>query len=123
MGSIPLDRHGAHLFFPRISRRYARGASIVTANQRVGPWAEVCSDPIVATAILDRRLPHSHVINITGDSYRLTEQQKAGLLKRVPAPDTGSPQGVGDFSVIAKGPFSMIVDTAGADSRHTRCPR
>jgi DNA replication protein DnaC len=91
MGSIPLDRHGAHLCFQLISRRYERGAIILTANQRVGQWAEVFGDPIVASAILDRWLPHRHVINITGDSYRLREKQKAGLLKKAPLPDHLSP--------------------------------
>jgi DNA replication protein DnaC len=89
IGYIPIDRHGAHLFFQLISRRYERGAIILTANQSFGQWAEIFGDPIVATAILDRLLHHSHVINIKGDSYRLREKQKAGLLKKAPAPDAG----------------------------------
>jgi len=87
IGYIPIDRHGAHLFFQLISRRYERGAIILTSNQSFGQWAEVFGDPIIATAILDRLLHHSHVINIQGDSYRLKEKQKAGLLKKLPAPD------------------------------------
>jgi len=35
----------------------------------------------VATAILDRLLHHSHVITIRGDSYRLREKRRTGLLK------------------------------------------
>jgi hypothetical protein len=35
---------------------------------------------IVTTAILDRVLHHSHIINIQGDSYRLKEQKEAGKL-------------------------------------------
>lgn len=85
IGYIPLDRHGAHMFFQLISRRYERGAIILTANQSFGQWAEVFGDAIVATAILDRLLHHSHVINIKGDSYRLKEKHKAGLLKKAPA--------------------------------------
>jgi DNA replication protein DnaC len=30
---IPIDRHGTHLFFKLISRRYERGAIILTSNQ------------------------------------------------------------------------------------------
>ena len=37
-------------------------------------------DKIVTTAILDRVLHHSHIINIQGDSYRLKEQKEAGKL-------------------------------------------
>ena len=87
IGYIPIDRHGAPLFFQLISRRYERGAIILSANQSFGQWAEVFGDPIVASAILDRLLHHSHVINIKGDSYRLREKQKAGLLKKAPRPD------------------------------------
>jgi DNA replication protein DnaC len=38
-------------------------------------------DAVVATAILDRLLHHSHVITIRGDSYRLREKRRSGLLK------------------------------------------
>ena len=38
-------------------------------------------DAIVATAILDLLLHHSHVITIRGDSYRLREKRRSGLLK------------------------------------------
>jgi DNA replication protein DnaC len=41
----------------------------------------VFGDPVIATAILDRRLHHSITVNIKGDSYRLREKLKAGLLK------------------------------------------
>lgn len=82
IGYIPVDRHGAHLLFQLISRRYERGAIILTSNQSFGQWGEIFGDPVIATAILDRLLHHSHVINIKGESYRLREKQKAGLLKK-----------------------------------------
>jgi DNA replication protein DnaC len=46
-----------------------------------------CCGSIIATAILDRLLHHSHVLNIKGDSYRLKEKQKAGLLRKAPLTD------------------------------------
>ena len=46
-------------------------------------------DPVVATAILDRLLHHSTVITIRGDSYRLREKRRSGLLQKAgPAPQT-----------------------------------
>jgi DNA replication protein DnaC len=87
IGYIPIDRHGAHLFFQLISRRYERGAIILTSNQSFGQWADVFGDPIIATAILDRLLHHSHGLNMKGDSSRLKETQKAGLLKKAPVTD------------------------------------
>ena len=80
IGYIPIDRHGAHLFFQLISRRYERGAVILTSNRSFSQWNEIFGDPVIATAILDRILHHSTTINIKGNSYRLKEKVKAGLL-------------------------------------------
>jgi DNA replication protein DnaC len=71
IGYIPIDRHGANLFFQLVSRRYERGAIILTSNQSLGAWGEVFGDPVIASAILDRLLHHSITVNIRGDSYRL----------------------------------------------------
>jgi DNA replication protein DnaC len=81
-GDIPIDQHGAHLFFQLISRRYERGSIVLTSNQSFGQWGEVFGNPIMATAILDRLLHPSVVIKIKGESYRLREKQKAELLKK-----------------------------------------
>ncbi|GHV34654.1 hypothetical protein FACS1894187_05690 [Synergistales bacterium] len=54
--------------------------SIITSNRSVGEWGEVFGDTVVATAILDRLLHHSHVITIRGDSYRLMEKRCSGLV-------------------------------------------
>jgi len=45
----------------------------------------VFGDPFVATAILDRLLHHSQVVTIRGESYRLREKRRSGLLQK-PAP-------------------------------------
>ena len=74
LGYLPFDPNAAHLFFQLVSRRYERGAMLITSNRSVGEWGTVFGDPVVATAILDRLLHHSHVITIRGDSYRLREK-------------------------------------------------
>jgi DNA replication protein DnaC len=81
LGYLPFEPNAAHLFFQLVSRRYERGAMLVTSNRAVGEWGSVFGDPVVATAILDRLLHHSHVITIRGDSYRLREKCRSGLLK------------------------------------------
>jgi DNA replication protein DnaC len=86
IGYVPVDRHAAHLFFQLISRRYERGSLIVTSNRSFGQWGEIFGDPIIATAVLDRVLHHSVTINIKGESYRLKEKRKAGLLKEPVVP-------------------------------------
>jgi DNA replication protein DnaC len=59
---------------------------IVTSNKSFVDWGEVFNDQILATAILDRLLHHATTVNIKGDSYRLHEKKKAGLLGRKPKP-------------------------------------
>jgi DNA replication protein DnaC len=81
LGYLPFETDAAHLFFQLVSRRYERGSLLLTNNRSVGEWGAVFGDPVVATAILDRLLHHSHVITIRGDSYRLREKRRAGLIK------------------------------------------
>jgi hypothetical protein len=69
LGYLPFEPDAAHLFFQLVSRRYERGAMLVTSNRAVGEWGSVLGDPVVATAILDRLLHHSHVLTIRGESY------------------------------------------------------
>ena len=88
IGYLPIDRAGANLFFQLISRRYERGPMILTSNQSFGSWGEVFGDPVLATAILDRVLHHAITINIRGNSYRLKDKLKAGLVKPVEATTT-----------------------------------
>jgi DNA replication protein DnaC len=83
LGYLPLEPQAAHLLFALVSRRYERGGSmLVTSNRSVGEWGLVLNDQVVATAILDRLLHHSHVLTIRGDSYRLREKRRSGLLRR-----------------------------------------
>ncbi|KAA1052966.1 Mobile element protein [Azospirillum argentinense] len=92
---------GVHHLPPPISCSYSLSGRSNSADGRRGPptragagttgWRVADSDPplsppVVATAILDRLLHHSHVITIRGDSYRLREKRRAGLLKTNPAP-------------------------------------
>jgi DNA replication protein DnaC len=79
IGYIPIERQGANLFFQLVSRRYEKGAMVLTSNQSFTKWGEVFGDPVIATAILDRLLHHSAVLNIKGESYRLKEKKKAGF--------------------------------------------
>lgn len=82
MGYLPLDDLGATIFFQLVSARYERGSIILTSNKSYGDWGSIFGDPIIATAILDRLLHHSTTVNIRGDSYRLKDRRRAGLLTR-----------------------------------------
>ena len=81
IGYLPIDRQAATLFFQLISRRYERGPMILTSNQSFGSWGDVFGDRVIASAILDRILHHATTISIRGDSYRLKDKLKSGVVK------------------------------------------
>ena len=86
LGYLPLEPAAAHLFFQLVSRRYERASVLITSNRPVGEWGQVFGDAVAATAILDRLLHHSQVITIRGDSYRLRDKRRSGLLQKAAAP-------------------------------------
>ena len=57
-----------------VNYRYDKGSTIITTNKSVKDWPEILAgDEVMATAILDRLLHRSHVLNVTGRSYRLKD--------------------------------------------------
>jgi DNA replication protein DnaC len=82
LGYLSLSRVEASLFFRLVARRYERASLIVTSNKSFLDWGEIFNDPVLATAVLDRLLHFSTTLNIKGESYRLKEKRKAGLLGR-----------------------------------------
>ena len=86
LGYLPLSREEASLFFRLLVRRYERASLIVTSNKSFTDWGEVFNDHVLATAILDRLLHHATTLNIKGESYRLKEKKKAGILGRKAQP-------------------------------------
>ena len=81
LGYLPFEPDAAYLFFQLVSRRYERGSILITSNRPVMEWDAVFGDSVVATAILDRLLHHSHVITIRGESYRIKEKKRSGLFQ------------------------------------------
>ncbi len=93
LGYLPFSREEASSLFRLLARRYERGSVIITSNKGFADWGEIFSDSVLASAILDRLLHHSTTINIKGESFRLTEKRKAGMLlspERAPGKDRGT---------------------------------
>jgi DNA replication protein DnaC len=86
IGYLPLSREEASLFFRLVVRRYERASLVVTSNKNFVDWGDIFSDHVLATAILDRLLHHSTILNIKGESFRLKEKRRAGLLNRAQPP-------------------------------------
>jgi DNA replication protein DnaC len=71
VGYTPIDRDECNLFYQFVSMRYEKASTIITSNKAFDEWSELFHDPVIVTAILDRLLHHSAVVNIKGSSYRL----------------------------------------------------
>ena len=71
LGYLPITKEESKLFFQLIDRRYEKHSTIITTNINFSQWDDVFGDPLIASAIVDRLLHHSHVAKITGNSYRL----------------------------------------------------
>lgn len=89
IGYLPLGREQANLFFQVVARRYEKGSLILTSNLAFGSWDEAfASDAVLTAAMLDRILHHATVVQISGESYRLKDKRRAGILAR---PQTSLP--------------------------------
>lgn len=73
IGYLPINQEDSNLFFQLIDMRYENKSTIFTTNINFDKWDKIFFDAVVANAILDRILHHSHVITITGNSYRLKD--------------------------------------------------
>jgi len=81
MGYLPFNDYGAHCFFQLVSRRYEKASMIFTSNKSFGEWGDIFRDHVIASAILDRILHHCTTVNIKGESYRLKERRRHGLIQ------------------------------------------
>jgi DNA replication protein DnaC len=79
IGYLPFGREEANLFFNLIAKRYEHGSMVLTRNLPFTQWATAFADDQTLTAaMLDRLLDHAHIVQITGESYRLKDKRKAG---------------------------------------------
>jgi DNA replication protein DnaC len=80
LGYFKLDELESNLFFKIVNKKYETSSIIITTNLSFIRLKEVFNDnEALTTAILDRLIHHSFIINIQGESFRLKEKKKAGL--------------------------------------------
>ena len=83
IGYLPFGREEANLFFNVVAKRYERGAIVLTSNLPFTQWASAFADDQTLTAaMLDRLLHHAHIVQISGESFRLRDKRKAGQTAR-----------------------------------------
>lgn len=76
LGYVSFDQEGSEILFNLISNRINVGSIIITTNLLFDRWEEIFKDPILTTAIVDRLAFKSHIINMSGDSYRIKETKE-----------------------------------------------
>ena len=76
LGFVPLSKTGAELLFEIIGSRYERGSIIITSNLPFDEWTEIFGSERLTGALLDRLTHHVHILEMNGESYRLSQSQK-----------------------------------------------
>jgi DNA replication protein DnaC len=66
----------ASLFFKVIDQRYCKASTLLTTNIDFKALGDYLGDPVMTTAIVDRMVHHSIIINIQGPSWRINESKK-----------------------------------------------
>ncbi|MCE3269049.1 MAG: transposase [Burkholderiales bacterium] len=80
-GYLKFTENQANLFFQLINKRYEVGSIMITSNLTFSQWQGVLNnDEALSAAIMDRLIHHSHIVNINGESYRLKQKRKAGII-------------------------------------------
>ena len=83
IGYLPMGREQANLFFQVVSKRYERGAMILTSNLTFGSWDQAfAGEAVLTAAMLDRLLHHATAVQISGESYRLKDKRRAGVMDK-----------------------------------------
>jgi DNA replication protein DnaC len=72
LGYVPLSTTGAELLFEVFSQRYERGSTLVTSNLPFDEWTGVFGSERLTGALLDRLTHHVRILEMNGDSYRLS---------------------------------------------------
>jgi DNA replication protein DnaC len=70
------DARNASLFFKVIDGRYCKGSTLLTSNIAFQDLGDYLGDPVITTAIVDRLVHHSIILNIEGPSWRMHESKK-----------------------------------------------
>lgn len=73
IGYLPIGEQEAKMFFQLIDKRYEKKSTIITSNINLSDWSNIFVDNMLASAILDRLVHHSSIVNILGNSYRTAE--------------------------------------------------
>lgn len=81
-GVVSLNREVSEEVFDLLDRRSGSTAMILTSNRDIGEWPEVFTDPVLASAAIDRIFDRAKVSVFKGKSYRAEGEKKVGVVKK-----------------------------------------
>lgn len=70
-GYCSFDKSSGEILFNLLSERNEKGATIITSNLTFDRWNDVFNDQIITGALIDRLAYKSHMIDMSGESYRI----------------------------------------------------
>ena len=73
LGYVSFDKEGNEILFNLLSNRNDHGSIIITTNLVFGRWEEIFKDPVLTGALVDRLAHKAHVLDMSGESYRIKE--------------------------------------------------
>lgn len=71
LGFVSWDRQSSEILFNLLSSRVEKAATLITSNLTVNKWNEVFHDQLLTTALVDRLAYRSHLLDMSGESYRI----------------------------------------------------
>ena len=76
LGYCSFNKECGEVLFNLLSNRNEKGSMIITTNLVFDRWVEVFDDPVLTGAIVDRIAHKAHVVDMTGNSYRVIETKE-----------------------------------------------
>ena len=73
LGYCSFSKDAGELLFNLLSSRNEVGSIIITSNLSIDKWDEVFKDKILTGAIVDRLTNKAHLIDMSGESYRIRQ--------------------------------------------------
>ena len=76
LGYCSFSKEAGEVLFNLLSSRNEVGSIIITSNLTMDKWSEIFKDKILTGAIIDRLTNRAHLIDMTGDSYRIRQTRE-----------------------------------------------
>jgi DNA replication protein DnaC len=90
LGYLAFEPKSADLIFDVISRRYESGSIILTTNLAFRDWGSIFPGAACVTAMIDRIVHHTSIIQIDAQSYR-ARREASSVIKSDPSQNQEDP--------------------------------